>query len=422
MGKSRTIIASIAILFAFCLLFVTAGVTLAQNLIVNPDFDSNVAGWNFTTPGTFTHDPLLDADSNPLSGSGRLDNTSPVAFGTSFAAQCVAVTGGSSYDFRAEIRIGSGQTQTGYAMVVVNFFDGVSCGGSYIDGVASPNVPSTTTDTWVRWQAFTYTAPVAAASAQVSLWVNKAEASGSLVVNFDNVAFGLAGFLPTPAQTPTRTPSHTPTLTATSTPTRTPTGTHTPTLTTTSTPTSTQTPTRTATATPTTTPTRTSTVTPTNTLLQAVTTTPTQSPTPTVTQTTTPMATPTSTPTQAATRTATATPTTTPTRTPTVTPTRTTTTIPTGAPTLTATPTITPTGTATVNVTPTPTDTPELSPCVGDCNDDGTVTVDEMLTMVNIALGNTPVTSCRAGDANMDGQITIDEILTAVNNALNGCE
>jgi hypothetical protein len=59
---------------------------------------------------------------------------------------------------------------------------------------------------------------------------------------------------------------------------------------------------------------------------------------------------------------------------------------------------------------------------VGDCNDDGTVTVDEILTMVNIALGNTPVTSCRAGDANMDGQITIDEILTAVNNALNGCE
>jgi len=41
--------------------------------------------------------------------------------------------------------------------------------------------------------------------------------------------------------------------------------------------------------------------------------------------------------------------------------------------------------------------------------------------MVNIALGNTPVTACDAGDANQDGQITIDEILTAVNNALNGC-
>jgi hypothetical protein len=49
------------------------------------------------------------------------------------------------------------------------------------------------------------------------------------------------------------------------------------------------------------------------------------------------------------------------------------------------------------------------------------VTVDEILTMVNIALGNAPVTTCEAGDANGDGQITVDEILAAVNDALNGC-
>jgi hypothetical protein len=49
------------------------------------------------------------------------------------------------------------------------------------------------------------------------------------------------------------------------------------------------------------------------------------------------------------------------------------------------------------------------------------VTVDEILTMVNIALGNTAVTTCEAGDANHDGHITVDEILTAVNSALNGC-
>jgi hypothetical protein len=49
------------------------------------------------------------------------------------------------------------------------------------------------------------------------------------------------------------------------------------------------------------------------------------------------------------------------------------------------------------------------------------VTVDDILTMVNIALGNAPVLSCEAADANHDGQVTIDEILTAVNNALNGC-
>jgi hypothetical protein len=62
------------------------------------------------------------------------------------------------------------------------------------------------------------------------------------------------------------------------------------------------------------------------------------------------------------------------------------------------------------------------SSCVGDWGGDGTVTVDEILTMVNIALGNLDVSACLAGDANADNQITIDEILAAVNNALNGCE
>jgi hypothetical protein len=49
------------------------------------------------------------------------------------------------------------------------------------------------------------------------------------------------------------------------------------------------------------------------------------------------------------------------------------------------------------------------------------VTVDQILTMVNIALGNTRVSQRTGGDANGDGWITVDEILTAVNNALNGC-
>jgi hypothetical protein len=74
--------------------------------------------------------------------------------------------------------------------------------------------------------------------------------------------------------------------------------------------------------------------------------------------------------------------------------------------------------------TPSPTLTPSATPaplCVGDCNNDGHVTVDDILTMVNIALGNLPVTDCLPGDVNSDGQITEEEILAAVNNAFNGC-
>jgi hypothetical protein len=49
------------------------------------------------------------------------------------------------------------------------------------------------------------------------------------------------------------------------------------------------------------------------------------------------------------------------------------------------------------------------------------VTVDELLTMVNIALGSIDVSVRLAGDANADEEITVDDILTAINNALNGC-
>jgi hypothetical protein len=71
--------------------------------------------------------------------------------------------------------------------------------------------------------------------------------------------------------------------------------------------------------------------------------------------------------------------------------------------------------------TVTPTATPNSAACVGDCNSGNDVTVDELLAMVNIALGNADVSTCLVGDANHDMQITVDEILTAVNNALNGC-
>ena len=233
----------------------------------------------------------------------------------------------------------------------------------------------------------------------------------------------------TPTQTPTitGTPTVTPTRTATGTPTKTPT----PTLT----PTQTPTPTNTA---------------GTNDCCQCadfcappiagtcggcavvfgascaggsqcITHTPTQTATVTVTPTPTASRTPTATPTNTATQTLTASPTNTPTGTSTARPTSTFTRIPTftATRTRTATPSNTPTATPTPTRTAAPTSTPKL--CPGDCTGDGQVSVDDILTLVNIALGNASVSTCLAGDANHDGQITVDEILTAVNNALNGC-
>jgi hypothetical protein len=77
-----------------------------------------------------------------------------------------------------------------------------------------------------------------------------------------------------------------------------------------------------------------------------------------------------------------------------------------------------PTPTATT-VVPTPTVGP--SSCVGDCSGNNEVTVDELILMVNVALGNTQVSACTPGDVNQDGEITVNEIVAAVNAALNGC-
>src|ERR1035437_5163694 len=58
--------------------------------------------------------------------------------------------------------------------------------------------------------------------------------------------------------------------------------------------------------------------------------------------------------------------------------------------------------------------------CVGDCNGDGSVTVDELLLMVNAAIIPN-LALCTAGDADGSGDITINEIIQAVNYALTTC-
>ncbi|HXQ23180.1 MAG TPA: hypothetical protein VN812_16000 [Candidatus Acidoferrales bacterium] len=167
------------------------------------------------------------------------------------------------------------------------------------------------------------------------------------------------------------------------------------------------TPTSVPSATLTATPTATATPTPTSTATATVT--PTATKTPTASHTGISTATPTTSvvPTHAATATASATVTVTPRATPSETQTAPATGTPSEAP--------TPSGTAGTTPSPTPV------ACVGDCDHSGTVTVNEILTMVGISLENTPLSACLAGDADGNRLITVDEILAAVHNALNGC-
>jgi protocatechuate 3,4-dioxygenase beta subunit len=88
-----------------------------------------------------------------------------------------------------------------------------------------------------------------------------------------------------------------------------------------------------------------------------------------------------------------------------------------------------PAGTATPEATasPTPTASPSVNPtvtpgsrCSGDCNGDGQVSVDELVTLVDSALGGAQPSACPMGLPD-DGELDIAFLVDAVGKALNGC-
>lgn len=102
-----------------------------------------------------------------------------------------------------------------------------------------------------------------------------------------------------------------------------------------------------------------------------------------------------------------------PTRTPTIELPTETPTQPSGEETATPTETETPAGGA----TPTPT---EPSTCAGDCDGNHVVSISDLVSAVNIVLGNRSVDTCRAADVNGDGEVRINELVIAVGRALQG--
>jgi len=97
---------------------------------------------------------------------------------------------------------------------------------------------------------------------------------------------------------------------------------------------------------------------------------------------------------------------------------------PTPTPTLIPTPTPNSTDTPTATEIPTPstvpTPAPTFPPCLGDCDHNRQVTVDELVVGVRIALAELSPQFCPAfaGDG---AAVSVDQLVLAVNNALKGC-
>jgi hypothetical protein len=74
--------------------------------------------------------------------------------------------------------------------------------------------------------------------------------------------------------------------------------------------------------------------------------------------------------------------------------------------------------------TPTPTPSPSHANvvCTGNCDRSSSVTIDELLIGVNIALGTMALDLCTPFDSDCSGHVTIDELICGINNALSGCD
>ena len=62
-----------------------------------------------------------------------------------------------------------------------------------------------------------------------------------------------------------------------------------------------------------------------------------------------------------------------------------------------------------------------VAQCIGDCDNSGAVTVDELVKGAHIALGSLPLGECPQFDCNNTGHMPLECLIVAVNNALGEC-
>jgi hypothetical protein len=175
----------------FSLVLLLAGSAApAQNLLVNPDFDSDISGWTadvaWINP---THD-LEDMDEPSPSGSVLVENSRSTGGGNGLF-QCVEVSGGTVYDFSIWTRIPTGQAIPGEAELRLFWFANTTC--DFSDFITDDFIPpiSTPSAAWTEILALDLSAPIGAQSVRFDLGVSK-NVPGIFEAKFDAV------FMPEP--------------------------------------------------------------------------------------------------------------------------------------------------------------------------------------------------------------------------------
>ncbi len=161
---------------------------LAQNLLSNSTFDSNLTGW------TGIGSTFDGANGSPAPGSARVSVVGLTPFSNTgdHFQQCVSVVAGSNYNVGGQI-LNTTLPAGGATGVGVIWFSDGACTTAIIAGL------STLVTTTGSWQAVTgtLTAPVGALSATVQDYQTANATGGDVIANYDSLFFQLETPVPT---------------------------------------------------------------------------------------------------------------------------------------------------------------------------------------------------------------------------------
>lgn len=130
-----------------------------QNLLLNPGFDTDLANWDLFLAFDVTAAwSATDEHGDPGSGSLRGNLPASGSFRTPiYAVQCIAVQGGTAYQFGGSVLLPAATTPDhAFATVFANLYAQPECTGDSSANLFAPNV--TARDIWMRTQSEMVTA------------------------------------------------------------------------------------------------------------------------------------------------------------------------------------------------------------------------------------------------------------------------
>lgn len=170
--------------FLTLLLFAPVPVA-AQNLLTNPDFDTDLSGWTsevFWINGSFDAEDMAEPSA---SGSARVENSRSTGGGNGLF-QCVLADEGDFHDFSIWTRIPTGQAMTGEAALRLWWFGNTTC--DFADPLDFQTSEITTPSaSWTEIAMLGVEAPAGTQSVRFDLGVSKDAAGGTFEAKFDAV-------------------------------------------------------------------------------------------------------------------------------------------------------------------------------------------------------------------------------------------